>query len=61
MAALTAIPRGFMPLVARYAGPKGNLQFPLSEPIPHALIAKIVRARVKARTKPRKGAPAKAR
>jgi uncharacterized protein YdhG (YjbR/CyaY superfamily) len=35
------------PLVARYAGPKGNLQFPLSEPIPLALIAKIVKARVK--------------
>jgi uncharacterized protein YdhG (YjbR/CyaY superfamily) len=28
-------------------GPKGNLQFPLSEPIPHALIAKIVKVRVK--------------
>jgi uncharacterized protein YdhG (YjbR/CyaY superfamily) len=34
-------------LVARYAGPKGNLQFPLSEPIPHALITRIVKARVK--------------
>lgn len=34
------------PLLARYAGPKGNLQFPLSEPMPHALITKIVRARV---------------
>src|SRR5580700_11685850 len=38
-------------LVAKYAGPKGNLQFPLSEPIPHALIAKIVQARVKERGK----------
>jgi uncharacterized protein YdhG (YjbR/CyaY superfamily) len=37
-------------LTARYAGPKGNLQFPLDEPIPHALIAKIVRARVKERS-----------
>jgi len=33
--------------VARYAGPKGNLQFPLDEPIPYALIARIVRHRVK--------------
>jgi uncharacterized protein YdhG (YjbR/CyaY superfamily) len=32
--------------VARYAGPKGNLQFPLSEPMPHALISQIVRARL---------------
>lgn len=36
---------------AGYAGPKGNLQFPLSEPIPHALITKIVEARVKERGK----------
>ena len=33
--------------VARYAGPKGNLQFPLGEPIPYRLIARIVRLRVK--------------
>ena len=33
--------------VARYAGPKGNLQFPLEEPIPHALIERIVKLRVK--------------
>ena len=32
--------------VARYAGPKGNLQFPLSEAMPHALISQIVRARL---------------
>jgi len=38
-------------LVARYAGPKGNLQFPLSEPIPYALITKIVEARIKERGK----------
>ncbi len=43
--------RSLKPLVARYAGPKGNLQFPLSEPIPHALITKIVKARVKQRSK----------
>ena len=33
--------------VARYAGPKGNLQFPLDEPIPHDLIERIVKLRVK--------------
>lgn len=32
--------------VERYAGPKGNLQFPLSEPMPHALICQIVSARL---------------
>ena len=33
--------------VARYSGPKGNLQFPLDEPIPYDLIERIVRLRVK--------------
>jgi uncharacterized protein YdhG (YjbR/CyaY superfamily) len=33
--------------VSRYAGPKGNLRFPLNEPIPYALIARIVRLKVK--------------
>jgi len=33
--------------VARYAGPRGNLQFPLSEPMPLALIERIVKLRVK--------------
>ena len=33
--------------VARYAGPKGNLQFPLDEPIPYDLIQRIVKLRVK--------------
>jgi uncharacterized protein YdhG (YjbR/CyaY superfamily) len=33
--------------VARYAGPKGNLQFPLDEPIPHDLIERIVKLRVR--------------
>ena len=33
--------------VARYAGPKGNLQFPLNEPIPYDLIESIVKLRVK--------------
>src|ERR1700752_3653927 len=33
--------------VARYAGPKGNLQFPLDEPMPLDLIGRIVKLRVK--------------
>lgn len=33
--------------VARYAGPKGNLQFLLDEPIPYDLIEQIVKLRVK--------------
>jgi len=33
--------------IARYAGPKGNLQFPLDEPIPYKLIEWIVKLRVK--------------
>ena len=33
--------------VARYAGPKGNLQFPLDEPMPFDLIERIVKLRVK--------------
>lgn len=30
-----------------YAGPRGNLKFPLDEPIPYDLITKIVKAHVK--------------
>lgn len=30
-----------------FAGPKGNLRFPLDAPIPYALIARIVKLRVK--------------
>jgi uncharacterized protein YdhG (YjbR/CyaY superfamily) len=33
--------------IARYAGPKGNLQFPLDEPIPYDLIERMVKLRVK--------------
>jgi uncharacterized protein YdhG (YjbR/CyaY superfamily) len=33
--------------VAAWAGPKGNLQFPLDQPIPFELIARIVKLRVK--------------
>jgi len=43
--------KSLKPLVARYAGPKGNLRFPLSEPMPHELIARIVKARVKEQRK----------
>lgn len=32
--------------VARYAGPKGNLQFPLDEPVPYELIERIVKFRL---------------
>jgi uncharacterized protein YdhG (YjbR/CyaY superfamily) len=32
--------------IARYAGPKGNLQFPLDEPMPLDLIERIVNLRV---------------
>lgn len=33
--------------LAPYAGPKGNLKFPLDQPIPYPLIARVVRHRVK--------------
>lgn len=33
--------------VSRYSGPKGNLLFPLDEPIPYGLIERIVKFRVK--------------
>ena len=33
--------------VAKYAGPKGNLQFPFDEPVPYNLIKRIVKLRVK--------------
>ena len=36
--------------VARYAGPKGNLQFPLDEPIPYDLIERIAKLTVKQRS-----------
>jgi len=29
--------------ISRYAGPKGNLQFPMDEPIPFDLIERIVK------------------
>lgn len=33
---------------AKYAGEKGNLRFPLDQPIPYALIGKIVKAHIEA-------------
>jgi uncharacterized protein YdhG (YjbR/CyaY superfamily) len=36
-----------MKAVSRYAGEKGNLRFPLDEPIPYALITRITKVRVK--------------
>ena len=33
--------------LAPYRGPKGNLRFPLTEPIPYKLVERIVRLRVK--------------
>ena len=33
--------------IATYAGKKGNLQFPLDQPIPYRLIERIVKLRVK--------------
>lgn len=33
--------------IAVYAGEKGNLRFPLDEPIPYSLISRIVKARVR--------------
>ena len=35
-----------LPLVEKFAGPKGNLKFPLSDPIPLGLIKRIVTARI---------------
>jgi uncharacterized protein YdhG (YjbR/CyaY superfamily) len=31
----------------RYRGPKGNLQFPLNEPVPYVLIARVAQALAK--------------
>jgi uncharacterized protein YdhG (YjbR/CyaY superfamily) len=36
--------------IAPYAGEKGNLRFPLDQPIPYALIERIVKLRVKQNT-----------
>ena len=36
-----------MKTLAPYAGPKGNLKFPLDQPIPYDLVTRIVKLRVK--------------
>ena len=33
--------------LAKYAGPKGNLKFPLDEPFPYVLLTRIVKARLR--------------
>jgi uncharacterized protein YdhG (YjbR/CyaY superfamily) len=33
--------------IARYAGEKGSLKFPLDEPIPYGLIGRVVKARIR--------------
>jgi uncharacterized protein YdhG (YjbR/CyaY superfamily) len=38
--------KGLEKAIAPYAGPKGNLQFPLDKPIPYDLIERIVKLRV---------------
>ncbi len=38
---------GLVKALAPYAGPKGNLKFPLDQPIPYPLIKRIVLHRVK--------------
>jgi len=38
---------GLQKALAPYAGEKGNLRFPLDQPIPYGLIERIVRLRVK--------------
>jgi len=43
-----------MRAVKPYAGPKGNLQFPVEKPIPYALIRRIVKARVRTASESRR-------
>ena len=40
-------PAALLKAVKPYAGPKGNLRFPLAKPIPYGLIGRIARARAK--------------
>jgi uncharacterized protein YdhG (YjbR/CyaY superfamily) len=47
-------PKAMQKEVAKYAGPKGNLQFPLSKKIPLPLIRKIVKERIKELDAPKK-------
>jgi uncharacterized protein YdhG (YjbR/CyaY superfamily) len=39
-------PKAFRSEAAQYAGPKGNLKFPLDEPMPLELVKRIVKYRV---------------
>lgn len=41
------VPEALKKEAAKYANPKGNLHFPLDEPIPYDLITKIVKYRVR--------------
>jgi uncharacterized protein YdhG (YjbR/CyaY superfamily) len=45
--------------LARYAGEKGNLRFPLDEPVPHDLITRIVRLRLDQNAARKKGKSAR--
>jgi uncharacterized protein YdhG (YjbR/CyaY superfamily) len=47
--------------VAKYAGPKGNLHFPLAEPIPYDLIKRIAKLRMKQDREKREAQRAKRR
>jgi len=40
-------PREFKNEVSKYEGPKGNLKFPIDEPIPYDLVTRIVLFRKK--------------
>jgi uncharacterized protein YdhG (YjbR/CyaY superfamily) len=40
-------PKAFRKEVSRYEGPKGNLKFPIDEPIPLDLVKRIVQHKVK--------------
>jgi len=40
-----------MRTVRKYAGPKGNLKIPVDQPIPYALIRRIVKARLRGMNK----------
>jgi uncharacterized protein YdhG (YjbR/CyaY superfamily) len=46
---------------SKYAGPKGNLRFPYAEPLPLALISRIVRHNLKQNLARRKDVPIPAR
>jgi len=45
---------GFSPEMARYASGKATLKFPLDEPLPLDLIAKVVKAKLRLATAPKK-------